>query len=85
MRQGHPFVLHLSLVVGEDLNIMVKQQKNYGITILGSKREQTFSQYAYDTSLTLVGDENNIDKVVDLLKKFFLISKLKFNWAKPMT
>jgi hypothetical protein len=52
--------------------------------ILGSKREQNFSQYAYDTSLTLVSDENNIDKVVNLLKTFFLISKLKLDWAKPM-
>jgi hypothetical protein len=67
VRQGHPFVLHLSLVVGEVLITMVKQQKNWRIIILGGKREQTFSQYAYDTSLTLVGDENNLDKVVELL------------------
>jgi hypothetical protein len=49
---------------------MVKQNKNWGIIIQGGKREQTFSQYVYDYSLTLVGDENNLDKVVDLLKSF---------------
>jgi len=53
--------------VGEVLNIMVKQKKRGGIIIIGKKREQTFSQYAYDTSLTLVGDANNLDKVVDFL------------------
>jgi hypothetical protein len=45
----------------------LNNKKNKGIIILGKKREQTFSQYAYDTSLTLVGDENNLDKVVDFL------------------
>jgi hypothetical protein len=40
------------------------------------KKEQTLSQYIYDTSLTFARDADNIDSAMNLLNKLLIISKL---------
>ncbi len=75
-----PIGSYLFLIMDEVLNIMIKQGKTrgeiHGIKIPSGVKEQIISQYADNTSMSLVGEEDNIDKMVDLLNTFLCISML---------
>lgn len=49
---------------------MVKQVANNGeirgTSMLGRENEEIISQYVNNTSLSMVGEEENVDKMVDL-------------------
>ena len=57
-----------------------KIQKIKGIEIYG--HEHKISQYVDDTTLVLKYDKNNLNRVLDTLKFFHLISGLKVNIEK---
>lgn len=86
VRHGCPLVPYLFLLVGEILNILIKQlvgrREICGVLLLGGEREKILSQYANDTILTLVGNEDNVNKAMDFLNNFLHISRLEFNWGK---
>lgn len=46
------------------------------------EKEQLLSQYIDNTSLTLVGEEGNGDKVMAFFNYFFQIIGLELNWEK---
>jgi len=41
-------------------------------------------QYVDDTSLSLIGDEGNVDKVVNLFNLFLMVIRLELNWEKSL-
>jgi Ni,Fe-hydrogenase III large subunit len=71
--------------VGEILNILIEQlmgrREICGVVLLGGEREKISSQYAHDTTLTLVGNEKNVNKAMNFLNNFLHISRLEFNWG----
>ncbi len=86
VRHGCPLIPYLFLLVGEILNIWIKQlvgkREICGMVLLGGEREKNLSEYAHDTTLTLVGNEDNVNKAMDFLNNFLNISRLKFNSGK---
>jgi hypothetical protein len=58
---------YLSLLVGEILNILIKQlvgrRKICRVVLLGREREKILSQYAHDTTLSLV-ENDNVNKII---------------------
>jgi hypothetical protein len=51
------------------------------MVLLGGEREKILSQYAHDTTLSLV-ENDNVNKAMDFLNNFLHISRLEFNWGK---
>lgn len=41
-------------------------------------------QYVDDASLSLIGDEGNVDKVVNLFNLFLMVIRLELNWEKSL-
>jgi hypothetical protein len=41
-------------------------------------------QYVDDNSLSLVGDEGNVDKVVELFNLFLMVIRIELNWEKSL-
>jgi hypothetical protein len=86
VRHGNPLVSYLFLLLGEILNILIKQlmgrREICGVVLLGGEREKILSRYAHDTTLTLVGNEDNVNKAMGFLNNFSHISRLELNWGK---
>lgn len=64
------FPLSLIEIWGRILKNMVKQVANNGeirgISMLGRENEEIISQYVNDISLSMVGEEENVKKMMDL-------------------
>jgi hypothetical protein len=86
VRQGCPVAPYLFLIIGEVLNLCVKDEERAGhiraITLPGSFVPQTILQYADDSSLTLRGEEQIVIRMVSTLDTFSAASGLLLNWTK---
>jgi hypothetical protein len=74
------------LVIGEILNVCIKEEaasgRIKGITLPGSREQQIIYQYADDSSLTLRGEENIVDRIVSVLDTFSKATRLIINQEK---
>jgi hypothetical protein len=86
VRQGCPLAPYLFLIVVEVMNAMVKSEVASGairgITLPGGEQQQVIAQYADDTSLTLLGEEESVRMTIFTLEVFCASSGLKLNWLK---
>jgi hypothetical protein len=83
VRHECPLLPYLFLLVGEILNILIKQlvgkREICRMVLIRGEREKILSQYAHDTTFTLVGSEDNVNKAMEFFNNFLNISRLKFN------
>jgi hypothetical protein len=86
VRQGCPLAPYLFLIMGEVLNMCVKDDVRAGrirsITLPGIPEPQTILQYADDSSLTLRAEEQTVVNTVSALDSFNVASGLTLNWTK---
>ena len=79
--QGDPVSSYIFVTWAEILPIAIRENKEIkGIEIFG--HEHKISRYADDTTLVVTYDRNNLNRVLDTLKFFHLISGLKVNIEK---
>jgi hypothetical protein len=86
VRQGCPLAPYLFLIVAEVMNAMIKLEVASG-TIKGTKlpvdnMQQVVAQYADDTSLTLLGEEESVRRAIYILEVFYASSGMVLNWIK---
>jgi hypothetical protein len=88
VRQGCPLAPYLFLVIGEVLNLTIKEEARVGricgIRLPGAHEEQIIGQYADDTNLTLRAEEQPVLHTVATLEKFCQVSGLNINWNKTL-
>ena len=81
LRQGCPLSPYLFVLVAEVLaNNIRKNPQIKGITILGT--EHKLSQYADDTEVITVFEENSLRELMHTFEKFECISGLSINYDK---
>jgi hypothetical protein len=86
VRQGCLLAPYLFLIVAEVMNVMIKAEVDVGL-VKGIKlpvedRQQVIAQYADDTSLTLLGEEDSIRWLIYTLEAFCSSFGLVLNWNK---
>ena len=80
-RQGDPVSPYIFVICAEILGIAISENKNIeGLTIFGY--EHKISQYADDTTLITKNCKKCLNRVLDTLKDFHLVSGLKVNIEK---
>jgi hypothetical protein len=86
VRQGCPLAPYLFLIMAEVLNSMIKIEtaagRIRGIQLPVEDRQQVLAQYADDTSLTLLGEEDSAKVGILTLKTFCMGCGLVLNWEK---
>jgi hypothetical protein len=86
IRQGCPLAPYLFLLVAEVMNAMIKMEVEAGIVkgikLLVEDRQQVIAQYADDTSLTLLGEEEPVRRLISTLETFYVSSGLILNCNK---
>lgn len=86
VRQRCPLAPYLFIIVAEVLNTMAKVELREGlikeISFSGCDKEKLIVQFADDTSLTLLKEENSTRQMIALLDRFYLAIGLVLNWGK---
>jgi hypothetical protein len=89
VRQGCPLAPYLFLIIGEVLNLYIKAEvengRIRGIILPGTLEQQTTSQYADDSSLTLRRKKQIVSNAALTLNLFSVAFGLHLNWEKSNT
>ena len=81
VRQGCPLSPYLFTLCAEILALKIRSDDKLKGIVIGDK-EFRISQFADDTSLTLLYNQQNLDEVVFIFDKFYHLSGLKVNYDK---